>query len=78
MGDNTVLKFTQFHSAVDAAFWQSLVSKKLDHLKLSQDSQTIQGYFTFGQSTTDEQGNKINIPSRLQIPAEGLDLEKNL
>lgn len=77
MEDN-VLKFTQFHSAVDAAFWQSLVSKKLDDLKLSKDSQTIQGYFTFGQSAIDEQGNKINIPSRFQIPAEGLDLDKNL
>jgi ubiquitin-like modifier-activating enzyme ATG7 len=69
-----ILKFAQFNSAVDASFWQSLVSKKLNVLKLSDEPQSIRGYYTLGQSATDEQGNRLNIPSPFSIPAEGLNI----
>jgi ubiquitin-like modifier-activating enzyme ATG7 len=68
-----ILKFSQFNSAVDASFWQSLVSKKLDVLKLSDEQQTIHGHYAFGQSALNEKNEIISLPSRFSIPAEGLD-----
>lgn len=60
-----ILKFTPFQSAVDASFWQSLVNKKLNVLKLSNEQQPMHGHYTFGTSTL--------LPSLFSIPAEGLE-----
>ncbi|KAI8061489.1 uncharacterized protein B0P05DRAFT_557287 [Gilbertella persicaria] len=68
----SLVKFIPFQSSVDAAFWQSFVSKKLDILKLSSEPQTIHGYYTLGQIATD-QGHQVMIPGPFCIPAEGLD-----
>lgn len=73
-----ILKFVQFNSAVDASFWQSLVSKKLNILKLSDEPQSIRGYYTLGQSAIDEQGNTVHISSPFSIPAEGLDVNASM
>ncbi|KAI7903438.1 E1-like protein-activating enzyme Gsa7p/Apg7p [Cokeromyces recurvatus] len=66
-----ILKFTPFNSAVDASFWQSFASKKLDVLKLSDEPQVIQGYYTAGQLAIDE-NKPIIIPSHFTIPSDGL------
>ncbi|KAI8988113.1 hypothetical protein BDF20DRAFT_853878 [Mycotypha africana] len=71
-----ILKFTQLHSAVDAAFWQSFVSKKLNDLKLSSEPLDIQGYFTqLHPKALDEHGKVVPLPSRFQIPSYGLEME---
>lgn len=77
MTTKNILKFTTFNSAVDASFWQSLVSKKLDILKLSDEQQVIHGHYTFGQSALNEKNQVISLPSRFSIPAEGLDNDEN-
>lgn len=70
-----VLQFAQFASAVDAAFWQALATKKLDVLKLSEAPQDIHAYYTTGRplaSDSDEQ-QAVVVPARLCVPAQGLD-----
>ncbi|KAI9470976.1 MAG: E1-like protein-activating enzyme Gsa7p/Apg7p [Benjaminiella poitrasii] len=76
---SSILKFTPLSSAVDASFWRSLVSKKLNVLGLSDESQAIHGYYTTGQSALDEQENKsIMIQSHFTVPADGLsDIKAN-
>lgn len=73
-----ILKFTPFNSSVDASFWQSLVEKKLNVLKLSSESQVIQGHYTNATIATNEKNETINIPSRFHIPAEGLEGESHM
>jgi len=73
-----ILKFTPFNSSVDASFWQSLVEKKLNVLKLSSESQVIQGYYTHATAATNEKHETINIPGRFHIPAEGLEEEAHM
>ncbi|KAI8994652.1 ubiquitin-like conjugating enzyme [Pilobolus umbonatus] len=70
-----ILKFTPFSSAVDAALWQSLVTKKLDELKLSQSDIPIHGYYTIGQNVVDNRGRRLTMPSHFSIPADGLDID---
>lgn len=70
-----VLQFAQFASAVDAAFWQALATKKLDVLKLSEAPQDIHAYYTTGRplaSDSDEQ-QAVVVPARFCVPAQGLD-----
>jgi hypothetical protein len=69
----TILKFTQFNSAVDASFWQSLVLKKLDVLQLSKEHLNVNGQYTFGTLALNEEKQEISLPSRFSIPADGLD-----
>lgn len=71
----TILKFSQFNSAVDASFWQALVSKKLDVLKLSEEQQSVHGYYTCGQSVVNEQNETVILPTRFSIPANGLEIK---
>jgi ubiquitin-like modifier-activating enzyme ATG7 len=71
-----ILKFTPFQSAVDAAFWQSLVSKKLDVLKLSDEEQPLHGYYAIGQTAVTEAGETVALSSLFSIPAFGLDMDK--
>ncbi|KAI8890848.1 E1-like protein-activating enzyme Gsa7p/Apg7p [Backusella circina FSU 941] len=71
-----ILKFTPFQSAVDAAFWQSLVSKKLDVLKLSDEEQPLHGYYAIGQTAVTENEESVALPSLFSIPAFGLDMDK--
>ncbi|CAO3653968.1 unnamed protein product [Mucor fragilis] len=73
-----ILKFTPFNSSVDASFWQSLVEKKLNVLKLSSESQDIHGYYTHATTATNEKNETINIPGRFHIPAEGLEEETHI
>ncbi|KAI8647244.1 putative autophagy ubiquitin-activating enzyme ApgG [Parasitella parasitica] len=73
-----ILKFTPFNSSVDASFWQSLVEKKLNVLKLSSESQVIHGYYTHVTTAMNEKNETINIPSRFHIPAEGLEEESHI
>ncbi|KAG2204980.1 hypothetical protein INT47_002604 [Mucor saturninus] len=71
----TILKFTPFNSAVDASFWQALVSKKLDVLKLSEEQQSVHGEYTLGQSVLNDQHETVVLPSRFSIPANGLEVK---
>ena len=73
-----ILKFTPFNSSVDASFWQSLVEKKLNVLKLSSESQDIHGYYTHATTATNEKNETINIPGRFHIPADGLQEETHM
>ncbi|CEP09205.1 hypothetical protein [Parasitella parasitica] len=73
-----ILKFTPFNSSVDASFWQSLVEKKLNILKLSSESQVIQGYYTHAITATNEENETLSIPSRFHIPAEGLEEDSHV
>ncbi|ORE09599.1 E1-like protein-activating enzyme Gsa7p/Apg7p [Rhizopus microsporus var. microsporus] len=68
-----MLKFTPLSSAVDASFWQSLATKKLDILKLSQEALVIQGHYSFPTTATDQQGQTVLMPSHFFIPSHGLD-----
>lgn len=68
-----MLKFTPLSSAVDASFWQSLATKKLDILKLSQEALVIQGQYSFPTTATDQQGQTVLMPSHFFIPSHGLD-----
>ena len=72
-----LLKFTPFQSSVDIAFWQSLVSKKLDVLKLSSEPQTIHGYYTSGQIASSE-GTHVHIPGPFILPPDGLERQDSL
>lgn len=68
-----MLKFTPFNSAVDASFWQSLLSKKLNTFKLSQETQTIYGHYLPNQKVVNEQGERIMMQSHLSIPSHGFE-----
>ncbi|GAA5798153.1 hypothetical protein HPULCUR_003553 [Helicostylum pulchrum] len=74
----SILKFSQFNSAVDASFWQALVIKKLDVLKLSNEQLPVHGYFTMGQSALDTLNQPIALPTRFSIPAEGLEMDSKI
>ncbi|KAI8333621.1 hypothetical protein BC941DRAFT_473373 [Chlamydoabsidia padenii] len=65
---NTLLQFTPFQSAIDASFWHALVDKKLDIIQLSQQAQTLQGYYTLGTNST----NTV-LPPQLCIPGQALE-----
>lgn len=69
-----ILKFTPFNSAVDASFWQALVSKKLDILKLSEEHQAVHGEYTCGQSVVNE-NETVALPALFTIPANGLEIK---
>ncbi|KAG0174037.1 Autophagy protein 7 [Apophysomyces sp. BC1034] len=69
-----ILQFEPFVSAVDAAFWHALTTKKLEQLKLNDASQPLRGYYTPGQLAADNQAQVVAMPSRFCVPAQGLEM----
>lgn len=68
-----VLQFAPFASGVDAPFWQSLATKKLNVLKLSDDPQPIHAYYATGNRSRSE----TSLPPHFSVPAQGLDSDND-
>ncbi|KAG1450591.1 hypothetical protein G6F56_008309 [Rhizopus delemar] len=69
-----MLKFSPINSAVDASFWQTLASKKLNLFQLSKDPVDIHASYTpILETALNQQGQKILLPSHLSVPADGLE-----
>ncbi|KAI9320180.1 E1-like protein-activating enzyme Gsa7p/Apg7p [Dichotomocladium elegans] len=54
-----ILQFAPFASAVDAAFWQELATRKLNVLKLSDEPQPLLAYYATGQPPRSETGKRL-------------------
>ncbi|KAL0082062.1 E1-like protein-activating enzyme Gsa7p/Apg7p [Phycomyces blakesleeanus] len=69
----TILQFTPFSSAVDAAFWQTLAEKKLNEFQLSDQSRSLLGYYTPGHALLDTQGQSVAVAPRLCLPSQAFE-----
>ena len=72
--NNHLLQFVAFSSAVEATFWHSLSTRKIDLYKLDDTPQTILGYYSTGHKITSSQQHTTatNTPtteSNVFIPA---------
>ena len=64
----TVLQFAPFSSLVQPAFWHELTSLKIDVLRLSDDSVTINASYALGKSIKDrETGKDIALGCNLTV-----------
>ncbi|KAJ3101700.1 Autophagy protein 7 [Phlyctochytrium planicorne] len=59
----TPLQFESFSSAVDATFWHSLASRKVDVYQLDESEQTLNGYYLVGGRSAASTGSSTSVPS---------------
>ncbi|CAG8483624.1 5517_t:CDS:10 [Ambispora leptoticha] len=75
----TLVQFVPFSSAVEAPFWHTLSTRKIDLYKLDDTPQNIVGYYSTGHSITNSKDPKevnVILPSRLCLGTGAFDSEE--
>lgn len=70
----TIVQFAPLNSIVQPNFWHELTRIKIDVQKLSEDSLSIQAYYTAGRSVTDrETGQEVSLGCNITIGGDAFD-----
>ncbi|CAG8462812.1 27311_t:CDS:10 [Dentiscutata erythropus] len=74
---SNLVQFVPFSSAVEAPFWHTLSTRKIDLYKLDDTSQSILGYYSVGYSIRSQHDTETNItmPARLYLGTGAFDTE---
>ncbi|RIA85270.1 hypothetical protein C1645_782203 [Glomus cerebriforme] len=75
MSSNPLVQFVPYSSAVEAAFWHTLSTRKIDLYKLDDTSHDILGYYSTGHTITSQHATEANIsmPARLCLGTGAFD-----
>jgi ubiquitin-like modifier-activating enzyme ATG7 len=75
MSSSPLVQFVPFSSAVEATFWHTLSTRKIDLYKLDDASHDILGYYSTGHTLTSQHAVEANIsmPARLCLGTGAFD-----
>ncbi|CAG8517241.1 14406_t:CDS:10 [Funneliformis caledonium] len=75
MSSNPLLQFVTFSSAVEATFWHTLSTRKIDLYKLDDTSHDILGYYSTGRTVISQHATEANIsmPAHLCLGTGAFD-----
>ncbi|CAG8519675.1 3466_t:CDS:10 [Gigaspora rosea] len=74
---SNLVQFVPFSSAVEAPFWHTLSTRKIDVYKLDDTPQSILGYYSVGYSLRSQHDTEANItmPARLYLGTGAFDTD---
>ncbi|CAG8647277.1 16546_t:CDS:2 [Racocetra fulgida] len=77
---SNLVQFVPFSSAVEAPFWHTLSTRKIDLYKLDDAPQNILGYYSVGYSLRSQHATEANItmPARLYLGTGAFDTNTTL
>lgn len=75
----SLLQFVPFSSAVEAPFWHTLSSRKVDLYKLDDAPHKIVGYYSTGHTLISQDSTEANVamPARLCLGTGAFDDTSN-
>jgi ubiquitin-like modifier-activating enzyme ATG7 len=75
MSSSPLVQFVAYSSAVEATFWHTLSTRKIDLYKLDDTSHDILGHYSTGHTITSQHATEANIsmPARLCLGTGAFD-----